>query len=93
VQTFREQVPGVLHRQQRRTVRLTGQATEVTRRSAGRAGSALATALGIPLSRHAALRVLLSLPLRPLPFPACWASMISRAAEPQRMIRAHWCGV
>jgi transposase len=69
VQTFREQVPGVLDRYQRRTARLTGQAGEVTRRLAGRAGSALATALGIPLSRDAALRVLLSLPLPEVPVP------------------------
>jgi transposase len=69
VQTFREQVPGVLDRYQRRTTRLTGQAGEVTRRLAGRAGSALATALGIPLSRHAALRVLLSLPLPAVAVP------------------------
>ena len=36
VQTFREQVPGVLGRYQRRTTRLAGQAGEVTRRSAAR---------------------------------------------------------
>jgi len=69
VQTFREQVPGVLDRYQRRTVRMRGQAGEVVRRLAGRAGSALATALGIPLSRHAALLVLLSLPLPQVPVP------------------------
>jgi hypothetical protein len=59
----------VLDRYQRRTVRLTGQAGEVTRRLAGRAGSALATALGIPLSRHTALRVLLRLPLPAVAVP------------------------
>lgn len=69
VQTFREQVPGVLDRYQRRTVRLTGQAGEVARWLAGRAGSALATALGIPLSRHAALRVLLKTPLPEVVIP------------------------
>ena len=69
VQTFREQVPGVLDRYQRRTTRLAGQAGQVARRLAGRAGSALATALGIPLSRHAALRVLVSLPLPDVPVP------------------------
>ena len=69
VQTFREQVPGVLDRYQRRTTRLAGQAGEVTRRLAGRAGSALATALGIPLSRHSALRALLSIPLPAVPVP------------------------
>jgi transposase len=62
VQTFREQVPGV-DRYQRRTVRLAGQAGEVVRRLAGRAGSGLLAALGVPLSRHTALRLLLRLPL------------------------------
>ena len=60
---FREQVPGVLDRYQRRTTRLTGQAGAVARRLAGRAGAELLTALGVPLSRHTALRVLLRLPL------------------------------
>jgi transposase len=63
VQTFREQVPGVLDRYQRRPTRLTGQAGAVTRRLAGRAGAGLLASLGVPLSRHAALRVLLRLPL------------------------------
>jgi zinc-finger of transposase IS204/IS1001/IS1096/IS1165 len=63
VQTFREQVPGVLDRYQRRTVRLAGQAGEVARRLAGRAGAGLLAALGVPLSRHTALRILLRLPL------------------------------
>jgi transposase len=59
VQTFREQVQGVLDRYQRRTVRLTGQAGQVARRLAGRAGAGLMAALGAPLSRDTALRVLL----------------------------------
>jgi transposase len=63
VQTFREQVPGVLDRYQRRTTRLAGQAGEAVRRLAGRAGAGLLTALGIPLSRHTALRLLLRLAL------------------------------
>jgi transposase len=63
VQTIREQVPGVLERYQRRTTRLADQASEVTRRLAGRAGAGLLAALGIPLSRHTALRMLLRLPL------------------------------
>jgi transposase len=62
-QTFREQVPGVLDRYQRRTTRLAGQAGEAVRRLAGRAGAGLLAALGIPLSRHTALRLLLALPL------------------------------
>ena len=60
VQTFREQVPGVLDRYQRRTTRLKG---EAARRFAGRAGVGLLTHLGIPVSRHTALWVLLNIPL------------------------------
>jgi transposase len=63
VQTFREQVAGVLDRYQRRTTRLAGQAGEVARRLAGRAGAGLLPALGVRLSRHTMLRVLLRLPL------------------------------
>jgi transposase len=63
VQTFREQVPGVVERYQRRTGRLAVQAGEAARRLAGRAGAGLLTALGIPVSRHTALRLLLRLPL------------------------------
>jgi len=45
-QTFREQVPGVLDRYQRRTTRLTGQVRAVARELAGRAGARLLPALG-----------------------------------------------
>jgi hypothetical protein len=69
VQTFREQVPGLLDRYQRRTVRLAGQAGEAVRRLAGRAGAGLLAALGIPLSRHTALRLLLRLPLPEVAVP------------------------
>jgi transposase len=69
VQTFREQVPGVLDRYQRRTARLAGQAGEAVRRLAGRAGAGLLAALGIPLSRHTALRILLRLPLPEVAVP------------------------
>jgi transposase len=62
-QTFREQVPGVLDRYQRRTPRLTEQAGAVARELAGRAGARLLAKLGVPLSRHTALRVLLRLSL------------------------------
>jgi transposase len=68
-QTFREQVPGVLDRYQRRTVRLAGQAGAVARRLAGRAGAGLLTALGVPVSRHTTLRVLLRLPLPEVSVP------------------------
>ena len=69
VQTFREQVPGVLDRYQRRTTRLAGQAGEVARLLAGRAGAGLLAALGMPLSRHTALRMLLRLPLPQVSVP------------------------
>ena len=68
-QTFREQVPGVLDRYQRRTTRLTGQVRAVARELAGRAGSRLLPALGIVVSRHTALRVLLGIPLPALAVP------------------------
>ncbi len=69
VQTFREQLPGVLERYQRRTPRLTSQIGAVVRELAGRAGTRLLSALGVLLSRHTALRVLLrlALPERPVP--------------------------
>jgi hypothetical protein len=69
VQTFREQVPGVLDRYQRRTVRLADQAGEVVRRVAGRAGAGLLAVLGIPLARDTALRILLRLPLPEVAVP------------------------
>ena len=62
VQTFREQVPGVLDRYQRRISRLTAQVSTVARELAGRASARLLPALGIMVSRHTALRVLLQDP-------------------------------
>ena len=47
VQTFREQVPGVLDRYQRRTARLSMQVSAVARKLAGRASARLLPALGI----------------------------------------------
>jgi transposase len=69
VQTFREQVPGVLDRYQRRTTRLTAQVSAVARELAGRASARLLPALGIAASRHAMLRVLLKIPLPALAVP------------------------
>jgi transposase len=63
VQTFREQVPGVLDRYQRRTTRLAIQVGDVARQLAGRAGAALLAALGVRLSRRTSLRTLLRIPL------------------------------
>jgi transposase len=61
--TFREQVPGVLERYQRRTSRLTRQVKAVVEELAGRAGSRLLATLAVGLSRHTALRTLLRIPL------------------------------
>ena len=61
--TFREQVPGVLERYQRRTPRLASQIGAVVRELAGRAGARVLSRLGMLISRHAALRALLRLPL------------------------------
>jgi transposase len=69
VQTFREQVPGVLERYQRRTERLNGQVSAAVRELAGRAGARLLAVLGIGLSRHAALRALLRIALPDLEVP------------------------
>jgi hypothetical protein len=69
VQTFREQVPGVLERYQRRISRLTAQVSAVARELAGRASARLLPALGICVSRHAALRILLKIPLPALAVP------------------------
>ena len=69
VQTFREQVPGVLERYQRRTARLAGQVSAAARELAGRAGSRLLAVLGIGVSRHTALRTLLAIRLPDLEVP------------------------
>jgi transposase len=69
VQTFREQVTGVLERYQRRTARLAGQVEATVRELAGRAGSRLLAALGIGMSSHTALRALLRIALPDLEVP------------------------
>ena len=69
VQTFREQVPSVLDRYQRRVSRLTAQVGAVARELAGRASARLLPALGILVSRHTALRVLLKIPLPGMTVP------------------------
>ena len=69
VQTFREQVPGLVDRYQRRTTRLAGQVSAVARGLGGRAGARLLPALGIAGSRHALLRALLRIPLPVLEVP------------------------
>jgi transposase len=59
----------VLDRYQRHTARLAGQAGAVARRLAGRSRAGLLTSLGVPLSRHTVLRVLLRLPLPEVSVP------------------------
>ncbi len=60
--TFREQVPGLMERYQRRTVRLTAQVRSVVRELAGRASVRLLSALAVRMSRHTAIRILLGIP-------------------------------
>jgi transposase len=68
-QTFREQVPGVVERYQRRTSRLACQIGAVVRELAGRAGTRVLSALNMAASQNTALRVLRRavLPERPVP--------------------------
>jgi transposase len=69
VQTFREQVSGLLERYQRRISRLTAQVSAVARELAGRAAARLLPVLGIGVSRHTALRALLAIRLPGLEVP------------------------
>ena len=69
VQTFREQVPDLVERYQRRTVRLAGQVSAVARGLGGRAGARLLPVLGIGGSRHCLIRALLRIPLPALAVP------------------------
>ncbi len=69
VQTFREQIPGVLDRYQRRTSRLARQVSAVARELAGGAGARLLPALGICASRHTLLCVLPRIPLPAVAVP------------------------
>jgi transposase len=61
--TFREQVPGVLERYQRRTRRLAETIQRVVTEVAGRAAVRLLPALGMDVERDTALRVLRGIPL------------------------------
>ena len=69
-QTFREQVPGLLERHQRRTVRLTRQIAEVARELCGRAAARLSGRLAMPASRTTMLRWLWRLPTPEAAVPA-----------------------
>lgn len=68
-QTFREQVPGVVERYQRRTNRLTTQLGSVVWELAGRAGARLSRALACGISRSTALRMLMCQVATPLRVP------------------------
>lgn len=60
-QTFREQVPGLIERLQRRTTRLTSQVSGVIKELCGRAAARL---LATPVSYATALRLLRRIPRR-----------------------------
>jgi transposase len=62
VATFAEQVPGLTAWYQRRTAALRGLLERVALALAGRAGSRLAAALGVTVSRHALIRLVRALP-------------------------------
>lgn len=67
--TFRQQVPELAARYARRTQRLTATVGWVAVTLAGRAGAAVLAGWGVALSRSTVLRVLMALPLPPLPTP------------------------
>jgi transposase len=67
--TFREQIPGVLERYQRRTSRLAAQVDAVARELAGRGATRLLPALAMPLSRHTTVQALLRIPVAPQQIP------------------------
>lgn len=64
-QTFREQVPGVVERYQRRTKHLADQLGSVVAELAGRAGARLSRVLACAISRSTALRMLIRRALPP----------------------------
>lgn len=67
--TFREQVPGVLERYQRRTIRLMRQVGAVVKELAGRAATRALAAGGVEASRDTALRTLGRLPVPEMVVP------------------------
>ena len=79
-QTFREQVPGVVERYQRRTARLTGQVSAVARGLAGRAGARLLPALGICGSLHCLMLAILRIRFPRWRCRGCSESTTSRFA-------------
>ena len=92
VQTFREQVPGVLERYQRRISRLTAQVSAVARELAGRASARPVPALGITVSRHTALRVLLKIPLPDAAVPRVLGIDLSGVLSHPSVTSPAWAG-
>lgn len=97
-QTFREQIPGLLERHQRRTIRLAGQMSQVARELCGRADARLTGLLAVPVSCGTALRHLRCLPLPKAPVPRvtgvddfalrrrhCYATIITDAETGRRL--------
>jgi len=68
-QTFREQVPGLLERLQRRTTRLGRQVSAVVKELCGRAAARLTQLLALPVSFATALRLLRRLPVPTVQIP------------------------
>lgn len=68
--TFREQVPGLIERSRRRTVRLALQLGVVVRELAGRASVRVLGPLAMGISRYTAIRAFMELPLPPQKVPA-----------------------
>ncbi|MFE2999646.1 hypothetical protein ACFXG4_32175 [Nocardia sp. NPDC059246] len=79
--TFREQVPGVLDRYQRRTTRMTHQVRSAVRELAGRASVRLLSQMACRLSRHTAIRALLRIPLLDRPVPKVLGVDLSRLGD------------
>ncbi|MBC7277079.1 ISL3 family transposase [Nocardioides sp. NBC_00368] len=67
--SFREQVPDLLERHQRRTIRLNAQVAATVRELAGRASARVLPVLGVVLSRWTALRALMRIPLPAMDVP------------------------
>ncbi|RAJ36859.1 transposase [Kitasatospora sp. SolWspMP-SS2h] len=68
-QTFREQVPGLIERHQRRTRRLVDRLGQIVKELAGRAGARLSRILACAVSRSSALRLLMRQAVPPLRIP------------------------
>lgn len=68
-QTFREQIPGVVQRHQRRTVRLQAHVDAVARELAGHGAARLLATLAMPVSRQTTIRSLLRVPVTTQPIP------------------------